>query len=627
MCGLIGLYLNNSVNFEERFFTSILNNMTNVLQHRGPDNKGIYVNNEDKLGLGFQRLSILDLKSSANQPMLSKNKDWVIVFNGEIYNFQVLKEKLKRKRNYWRSLSDSEVILEYIAEYGFYKSIKKFNGMFAIAAYCLSEKTLWLARDKFGEKPLYYNFTPNYGLCFASELRAFSELPGFKNQICQEAVSQYIRYGYVPEPLSIYKNTFKLEPGYIIRYDKKNLIKKKQYWDSIKSYIQAKGKEFKGTFEEAKEKVKSQIDKSTKERLISDVPLGIFLSGGIDSSNLALSLNRQNITANTFSIGFYDRQTNELDFANKVANVLQTNHSYKYINEQECIDNIEGIVDAYDEPFSDPSQIPTYMLCKFVKKKITVAISGEGADELFGGYPRYINIDNFWNKIKNQPGLFTDLMQLLSNSFSSSKYSNLRSIGKKIRKYSHANLDSLYRDEMSRWRPDEKILQKSFFGNSFFEKNINDTNNNFSSFRLLMMRDIITYLPSNLLVKTDRASMSNSLEIRSPFLDNDLVKLVWSLPDNYIFRETEKVILKEILKDKLGHDFVNRKKQGFEPPLYKWLKGPLNQWAKSLLLSSNSYFEQADIKKLILRFEKGEKKLTYKIWTIIMFMAWKNKFC
>ncbi|MAH88840.1 MAG: asparagine synthase (glutamine-hydrolyzing) [Pelagibacterales bacterium] len=627
MCGLVGLYLNDNINLEERFFTSILNNMTNVLQHRGPDNKGIYFNKEDKLGLGFQRLSILDLKSSANQPMLSKNKDWVMVFNGEIYNFQILKENLKRKKAYWRSSSDSEVVIEYIAEYGFYNSIKKFNGMFAIAAYCLSEKTLWLARDKFGEKPLYYNFSSNQGLCFASELRALSDLPGFKTIVCEEALSQYIRYGYVPEPLSIYKNTYKLEPGHIIRYDKKNFIVKKKYWDSITSYIKVKAKGFKGTFEEAKEKVKNQIDKSTRERLVSDVPLGVFLSGGIDSSNLALSLNRQNITPNTFSIGFYDKKTNELNFANEVAKVLKTNHSYKYIKEQECIDNIESIVDAYDEPFSDPSQIPTYMLCKFAKKKITVAISGEGADELFGGYPRYINIANFWNKIKNQPELFSELMELLSNSFSSSKYLHLKSIGKKFRKYSHINLDSLYKDEMSRWRPDEKILEKNFFKNSFFEKNINNKDKIFSTFRLLMMRDIITYLPSNLLVKTDRASMSNSLEIRSPFLDNDLVNLIWSLPDNYIFHKTEKVILKEILKEKLGHDFVNRKKQGFEPPLYKWLKGSLNQWAKDLLLSSNSHFEQSDIKKLILRFEKGEKKLTYKIWTIIMFMSWKNKYC
>ena len=218
-------------------------------------------------------------------------------------------------------------------------------------------------------------------------------------------------------------------------------------------------------------------------------------------------------------------------------------------------------------------------------------------------------------------------MEAFSESFSSSKYSYMRSIGKKFRKYSHTNLDSLYNDEMSRWRPDEKIMIERSLKGSYFEKKLTNLNNIVSNPIYLMMRDVITYLPSNLLVKTDRASMHNSLEIRSPYLDNDLVNLVWSFPDNFILYKDEKIILREILKEKLGSNFVNRKKQGFEPPLYDWLKGTLNQWAKDLLLSNNNFFDPSDIKKLILRFEKGEKKLTYKIWTIIMFMAWQKKFC
>ena len=626
MCGFVGLYLNNNFNLEIRKLISILNNMTDILHHRGPDHKNIYIDEKEKLAFGFQRLSIIDLKTSANQPMISQNKDWVIIFNGEIYNYKYLKENLKREKKFWRSSSDTEVLLEYIATHGFYDTIKILNGMFAIAAYCISEKTLWLARDKFGEKPLYYNYDSAHGLSFASELKAFTYFPNFKRQICQNALSQYLRYGYVPEPLSIYKKTFKLEPGHIIKFDKKNKISKKQYWDCISSFIKAKDKKFQGTFEEAIEEVKNQIDNSTKNRLVSDVPLGIFLSGGIDSSNLVLSLYRQNIISNTFSIGFHDSKTNELNFANEVAETLKTNHTFKYANEKDCLENIQNVVSAYDEPFSDPSQIPTYMLCKFAKKKITVAISGEGADELFGGYPRYQNIALFWNKIKKQPKAFSKLMEAFSEIFSSSKYTHLRSLGKKFRKYSHTDINSLYNDEMSRWRPDEKILTERIFKDSFFEKNINNVNDIFSVPRYLMMKDIITYLPSNLLVKTDRASMYNSLEIRSPYLDNDLVNLVWSLPDSFIFYKNEKVILKEILKEKLGQNFVTRKKQGFEPPLYDWLKGSLNQWATDLLLSNNNFFDTSDMKKMILRFEKGEKKLTYKIWTIIMFMAWENKY-
>ena len=311
MCGFVGLYLNNNYNIEVRKLVSILNNMTDTLAHRGPDHKDIYVDEKEKLAFGFQRLSIIDLKSSANQPMISKNKDWIIIFNGEIYNYRSLKDKLKQRKNYWRSNSDSEVALECISKYGFYNAIKKLNGMFAIAAYCLSKKTLWLARDRFGEKPLYYNYDTTYGFSFASELRAFSYFPNFKKEICQNALSQYLRYGYVPEPLSIFKKTYKLEPGYIIKFDKKNKILKKDYWNSIKSFVKAKKNKFKGTFEDAKEKVKMHIDDSIKNRLVSDVPLGIFLSGGIDSSNLVLSLYRQNINANTFSIGFHNNKNNE----------------------------------------------------------------------------------------------------------------------------------------------------------------------------------------------------------------------------------------------------------------------------------------------------------------------------
>ncbi len=624
MCGFVGLYLNKDSSLEDNRFPDVLRKITSTLKNRGPDHQGIYINKTEKLGFGFQRLSIIDLKSSANQPMTSNNKDWIIVYNGEIYNYKFLKNNLNKHNSFWKSESDTEVILECISEYGFLNTIKKLNGMFAIAAYCFSEKTLWLARDKFGEKPLYFNYSSKEGLFFASELKSFSNLPGFKKEISEEAFSQYIRYGYVPDPLSIYKNTYKLEPGYIIKYDKKNLIIKRKYWDNIDAFAKAKEQEFKGSFAEAKEEVKRKIDISTRNRLVSDVPLGLFLSGGIDSSNLVLSLHRQNIQCNTFSIGFNDKKTNEMKYANTLANQLNTKHYFKYISHKDCIDNINSISKTYDEPFADPSQIPTYMLCKFAKENITVAISGEGADELFGGYPRYCDISNYWHKIKNNPKFFSYVLDKMSMYFGSSKLTKIRSIGKKMRKYSHTSLDNLYMDEVSRWRPDEKIYINSLFENSFFEKKINKSIFNNSDPRYLMMRDIITYLPSNLLVKTDRASMANSLEIRSPFLDSDLVNFVWSLPDQYIYKRSEKALLKEILKEKTSEKFVSRKKQGFEPPLYNWLKGPLNKWAKDLLFNDDNFIDKKQAFKLMQRFEKGEKKLTYKIWTLIMFKAWKS---
>ncbi len=625
MCGFVGIYLKDTARLEEERYDPVLKKMAKVISHRGPNDHGVFVNKKHKLGLAFQRLSILDLNKNANQPMLSKNKDWIIVYNGEIYNYQELKKLINIKTSFWKTSSDTEVTLELIAKYGFLKAIPKLNGMFSIAAYCFSTETLWLARDKFGEKPLYYNYTAEEGLLFGSDIRSFFVYPYLKKTLNKEATAQYIRYGYVPDPLCILEDTYKLEPGSIIKYDKINLIKKIQYWDSMKVYSDTRQNTFKGSFEDAKAELKYRLDLSTKDRLISDVPVGVFLSGGIDSSNLALSLYRQKIEQKTFSIGFNDERANELNYANLIADKLKTQHFEKVINEKECINEITNIVKAYDEPFSDPSQIPTYLLCKFAKKKVTVALSGDGADELFGGYPRYNNIINIWKKIEKNPIFFSDIFNSLSEKFSSSNNPQLRSLGKKLRKISHKNLDSIYRDELSRWRPDENFYDKSILVNSNFDK-IEKSSFNISNHRYLMLKDIITYLPSSLLVKIDRASMANSLEVRNPFLDSDLVKFSWSLPDNFIYDNGEKIMLKHILGENFSNDIVYRKKQGFEPPLNSWLKGPLKDWARDLIYSDDSIIDKNMSIKILKRFEKGENKLTYKLWTIIMFKAWKKNY-
>jgi len=315
---------------------------------------------------------------------------------------------------------------------------------------------------------------------------------------------------------------------------------------------------------------------------------------------------------------------NELNFAKEIAKKLRTENILKYVSQEDCLKEINNIIKAYDEPFSDPSQIPTFILCKFVKKKITVALSGEGADELFGGYPRYKNISSYWKKTRNIPDFFKSLSSKLSLLVGSSDYSLLRSIGKKMRKISHKDIESIYNDEMSRWRPDEKMYNSKLLKNTLFDIRFDNKWAEYSHLRYLMIKDILTYLPSNLLVKTDRASMSNSLEIRSPYLDDEIVNFAWSLPDEYIYKNEEKVILKSILREKFSEKLVFRKKQGFEPPLYKWLTGNLNEWARDLMHSDDAFLNKKKCIKLMERLEKGENKLTYKIWTIIMFKAWKN---
>ena len=625
MCGFSGIYLHQNAKHKIKNYEVLLNKMSEVIKPRGPDDKGVYIDRENNFGLTFRRLSILDLNRNANQPMVSRDKNWIIVYNGEIYNFNDLKNEVNSNKNFWKTHSDTEVVLELISKHGFLKAIPKLNGMFAVAAYCISKKKLWLARDKFGEKPLYYNYSSSEGLSFTSDIRSFFMIPSFKKELNIEACTQYIRYGYVPDPLCILKNTFKLEAGSIIEYDKVNLIKKIKYWDSFEKYTDAQDKKFSGSFKDASEELKYKLDISTKNRLISDVPVGVFLSGGIDSSNIVFSLTRQNITPNTFSIGFYEKEKNELCFANEISKELKTEHYEKFISEEECIKEINNIVAAYDEPFSDPSQIPTFILCKFVKNKIKVALSGEGADELFGGYPRYKNIYNYWKNIEKYPSIFSKNFNSLSIKLGLSKSVTLRSLGKKLRKKSHLSLDSLYRDEMSRWRPDEQLYDKGLLKNSFFDINYLEKDSDISELRYLMLKDIYTYLPSNLLVKVDRASMANSLEVRSPFLDSDLVAFIWSLPDNYIFNQNnDKALLKKILAEKFSNKIVYRKKQGFEPPLDKWLKGPLKEWASDLIYSEDNFLSKESCINILNRFNKGEKKLTYKLWTIIMFKAWTS---
>ncbi len=625
MCGFAG-YILTEKTWENRETTLVdLTNISKKIMHRGPDDRKVFIDEMDKLGLVFQRLSILDLSKNAMQPMISKCKNWLLVFNGEIYNFNDLKSMISNNNTNWKTNSDTEVILECIAKYGFLRAISYLDGMFAIAAYCRNDKTLWLARDKFGEKPLYYSKDYANNFFFGSDIKALMASKYFKKKIDYDVSNEYIRYGYVPDPLCILDKTSKLSPGTTLKFNLNKKIKNKEYWNTFYKFSEMRENPFKGSYSDAIEEVKFRIKQAVKTRLISDVPVGAFLSGGIDSSNLVLSLKKEGIGLDTFSIGFEDENKNESHFAREVASKLNSNHFEKTLNEDDCTSIIPDIVKFYDEPFSDPSQIPTFLLSRFAKKRVKVALSGDGADEIFGGYPRYKNISNFWNSFQKSPKFFVELMERVSYSLSSSKMKSLRSFGKKARKISHKSLESLYNDELSRWRPDERFYNVENVSNSYFNKKFNLKKNIVSNYRYLMLRDFLTYLPSNLLVKTDRASMANSLEVRSPYLDPSLVKFVWSLPDKYINNNrNDKSILRDILADYFSKNIYARKKQGFEPPLDIWLKGALKDWAFEIISESDELINTKKLTLLFQNFLKGEKKLTYKLWSLIMFKAWRK---
>ena len=626
MCGFLGYILNKNTWENSQKTSDDLENISKKIKHRGPDDKSFLIDETNKLGLVFQRLSILDLSKNAMQPMVSKCKNWVIVFNGEIYNFKNLRNFISEKSGEWKTNSDTEVILECIAKYGFSYTISILDGMFAIAAYCRKDKTLWLARDKFGEKPMYYSKDALDNFFFSSDIKAFMASKYFKKKIDYSVSAEYLRYGYVPDPLCILDNTYKLGPGMILKFNKNKAVKTDEYWNTFNEFTKMRKELFKGTYNDAIQEIKFRIRNATKTRLISDVPVGAFLSGGIDSSNLVLSLKKDDINLDTFSIGFEDKFKNEADYAEEVSSSLDTNHYEKILNSDDCINIIPMITKYYDEPFSDPSQIPTFLLSKFAKKKVKVAISGDGADELFGGYPRYKKISRFWNNLENSPQAILKNLAGLSFYFSSSKSKLLRSFGKKIRKLSHANIESLYNDELSRWRPDEGLYNIESNTESNFNKVFKFDRSLISNFRYLMLRDLHTYLPSNLLVKIDRASMANSLEVRSPYLDPSLVKCVWSLPDHYLSRNNlDKSILRDILAERLTKNIYARKKQGFEPPLNTWLKGPLRDWAYQIISENDDIIDTKTLKYFFERFIKGEKKLTYKLWSLIMFKAWRKE--
>ena len=624
MCGFSGYVLSDKVWQNESHTKEDLANISKLIYHRGPDDNGIYTNTDNKLGIAFQRLSIIDLSGHAKQPMISQNMDWVIVFNGEVYNYLSLKKILSEKGVTWKTSSDTEVVLECIANYGFRKGITMLDGMFAIAAFNLKDRSLWLARDKFGEKPIYYGKDKKSSFFFSSDLKALMGSKYFSKNINYSSATEYLRYGYVPDSLSILENTHKLSPGKILKYDMSKKIKLDKYWDTYSEFLNMREKPFKGTYHNAKEEIIDKIKTATRTRLASDAPIGAFLSGGIDSSNLVLSLKVQGIDIDTFSIGFKDENKNEADYANEVAHELNTNHNEKILDDKDCINIIPDVVKFFDEPFSDPSQIPTFLLSRFARKKIKVAISGDGADELFGGYPRYKNISKMWKKLARAPKFLQQKIEPFPYILSNSKYKFLKSFGKKIRKISHSSIESLYNDELSRWRPDEGMYEQNFDAKSNFNQVFNYQVSDISDYRYMMFRDLITYLPSNLLVKIDRASMANSLEVRSPYLDPSLVKFVWSLPDNFLFKENiDKFILRDVLSKKFSNKIYARKKQGFEPPLDLWLKGPLKDWAYDIVEKNDDLVNSNKLKFFFQSFLKGEKKLTYKLWSLIMFKAWR----
>ena len=648
MCGISGFYSKNSSTFN-----NVILKMNSAITHRGPDRGKVWQDKNSGIIFGHQRLAILDLSTAGDQPMISNSGRFVITFNGEIYNHLEIRKELKEINSNikWRSGTDTETLLEAIELMGIKKTLNKIVGMYAFVIWDKKNRSLTLVRDRMGEKPLYYGWQGegvNKVFIFGSELKALKPHPEFKREINRNAIALQLRHNYIPDPYSIYKNIHKLLPGHYLQL-KENDLKKgflpkiTNYWslikcaiDGAKNQLPLKGLEIQNDLEE-------YLKLSVKQQMISDVPTGAFLSGGIDSSTIvSLMQSQSNKPIKTFTIGFSKNDFNEARYAKKIAKHLGTDHTELYFSPKTAMEVIPKLPIIHDEPFSDNSQIPSFLLSQLASKQIKVALSGDGGDELFCGYNRYGSTNNWSNKFDLIPG---SVRKILANGIKSTSQDKLNSLlnlfpnlneyasnGYKIKSINALeakNLSDLYYVLSSHWQnPTEAVIGSKEPGTFLtkFQPKLTNLNNH----QTMMALDQITYLPNDILVKVDRTSMASSMEARVPFLDHRLIEYSWKIPYSLKFRNGKsKWILRKILKNYVPENLTERPKMGFGIPLNDWLRGPLREWAESLLnenkLSQEGYFNPKLIREKWEDYLSSKNKLLYDLWNVLIFQAWRDE--
>lgn len=636
MCGIAG-FMDKSINYN----IDVINQaMGDALYLRGPDDFGAWKDKSCGVSLIHRRLSILDLSLSGHQPMISKSGKYIIVFNGEIYNWQKIKLELEAKIGYinWQGHSDTEVILMAVEVLGITDTLAKIEGMFAIAIWDKIERELYLIRDRIGEKPLYYGYL-NGAFAFASELKVFKYHPKFNNEIECDAIGQLLLHSCIPAPLSIYKGIYKLLPGHYVKlkytdYIKSTLPVSVPYWQLSNNLQKTEPLD--------KETAIANLDNLLKnvitEQIIADVPVGTFLSGGVDSSivtAIAQSISKKNIK--TFSIGFHHPKYNEANYSKEVAKHLDTNHTELYVSDKDALDVIPHLSNIYSEPFSDPSQIPTYLVAKLAKKDVTVCLSGDGGDELFCGYTRYRAASHAFSIAQMCPvpvlklikkalpifgyGILNNLIKLCMLK------SNIHDVSNKLDKLNFLldthKYEEFYLSSIGHWANYSDVVKQQNSNHSLWMRD-NDITNNIMKMQYL---DTLGYLPDDILVKVDRAAMANSLETRCPILNHKVVEFAFSLPKNYKLRNgSSKWLLRQVLYKYVPKHLIERPKAGFGVPLHDWLRDGLKEWADDLLsenkLNAHDYFNVAPIRKKWQEHLSGKANNAYYLWDVLMFQQW-----
>ena len=614
MCGIAGYY-----SLSQTLEPSLLKTMTNAIQHRGPDSDGFF--NDRTAGLGHRRLSIIDLREVANQPMFSHNDRYVMVFNGEVYNFKELSSQVRVKNDsfYYKTNSDTEVVIEAFNKWGV-DFINRLNGMFAIAIYDTVEGHLFLYRDRIGIKPLYY-YWDGENFFFASEIKALTKVEMIRNKLTinQTAVNHFLNLGYIPSPISIYNEIHKFPAGHRLHINK-DIFTLEPYW---KVEDKVEFDEFRN-YPEAKKKLKYLIESSVQYRMISDVPFGTFLSGGIDSSLVtAIAQNQSDTAINTFSIGFKESKFNESVHAQTIANHLHTNHHEFVVTTKEAQEMVNDMIVSYDEPYADSSAIPSMLLSKMARKHVTMTLSGDGGDELFLGYGSYK-----WAK-KLDAGFYKQNRKLLAYFLSKMKDRHIR-VSKLLDFQTGDDLKRhIFSQEQYLFSQQEigQILKNKDFDNSIIKDDFPDLDRQLSASEAQAMFDLKYYLPDDLLVKVDRATMKYSLETRVPLLDYRIIEFALNLPEKFKQKgDISKFILKETLYDYLPKSYFERPKAGFSIPMNDWLRTDLkyliDDFLNEPLIMEAGFVNYDVVKDLIQRWTLKEPHLYNRIWTLIVLHKW-----
>jgi asparagine synthase (glutamine-hydrolysing) len=652
MCGFAGFIHLGSRQAADNLRATV-RGMTDTLLHRGPDDEGVWVDSEAGVALGHRRLSVIDLSPEGRQPMQSACGRYVIAFNGEIYNFRQIRKELEAESEVrgWRGHSDTEVMLAAFSTWGFRKALERFNGMFAFALWDRSNRCLYLARDRLGEKPLYYGGVGN-SFVFVSELKALKAHPGFRPEVDRGALALYVRHAYVPAPYSIYKGIRKLPsgawlevPGKAVAQGRCGALEPARYWSARQAAESGIRDPFRGDPHSAVDELDHLLRDAIALRMEADVPLGAFLSGGIDSSTVVALMQTQSTRpVKTFTIGFREEGYNEAAQANQVAAHLGTEHTELYVTPDEAQTVIADLPYLYDEPFADPSQIPTFLVAGLARKQVTVSLSGDGGDELFGGYNRYFWGWDIWRKIGWAPGWARRRAAKALTAFPPRVWSALlkpleRWIpaefrvgdpGDRLLKLagllSVADPEEIYRGLVCQWKdPTSVVMGASEPATALTDRTQWASVGNLIN--RMMYLDTVTYLPDDILVKIDRATMGVSLEARVPMLDHRVVEFAWRIPLGMKLRQGHgKWLLRQVLYRYLPKSLVERPKMGFGVPIDEWLRGPLREWAADLLnekrLVSEGFFNPQPIRQKWNEHQSRTRNWQYYLWNILMFQAW-----